>query len=80
MDNITNVDRCRSTALTQIKKCKQLILITNATQISKRGREDAKLYDVEIIDGQKLSQLLKKHSVTYKDINQRLHKKRLCVN
>jgi restriction endonuclease Mrr len=56
-----------------------LFFITNATRFSAKAREVAKDCSVEIIDGNKLLDLLKKHQVSYTQIYSRLDQERYIV-
>jgi SNF2 family DNA or RNA helicase len=61
------------------KSNSKLMFITNATALSKRTREVAKQCNVEILNGNALAALVNKHQLTFKQLLQRLDKKRLKV-
>ena len=61
------------------KRFERLIFITNAPRLGGKLRKLAKQYSVEVIDGNHLSELLSKHSVSYLAVVNRLNKKRIRV-
>jgi len=61
------------------KSDSKLIFITNATALSKRTREVAKQCNVEVLNGKDFFELVEKHEITFKQIIDRLNKKRLNV-
>jgi SNF2 family DNA or RNA helicase len=61
------------------KSVRELIFATNAVRLGTKTRKTAKEYMVEVVDGKQLQHLLKKHSVTYRDLMNRMNKNRLQV-
>ena len=56
-----------------------LFFITNATRLSAKAKEVAKDCSVEIIDGNKLEDLIRKHNITFIQIISRLDQERYIV-
>ncbi len=61
------------------KEKTELLFITNATRLSKQAKDTAKEYNVQILNGNLLAELVEKHEITFKQIITRLNKKRLKV-
>ena len=61
------------------KQIDTLIFVTNAMRLGAKTRKAAKQYSVNVVDGKELSKLLDLHVIQYKDVLQRLDKKRLQV-
>ncbi|SON52548.1 SNF2-related protein [Vibrio tapetis] len=61
------------------KKVNSLLFMTNAKVLSKRTREMAKLSNVEVIHGEELAKLVSKHKIDFKQVLQRLDKRRMTL-
>jgi HJR/Mrr/RecB family endonuclease len=61
------------------KEKTELLFITNATRLSKQAKDAAKESNVQILNGNLLTELVEKHEITFKQVMTRLDKKRLKV-
>ena len=61
------------------KSFDRLVFITNAARLSRQLRNLAKQYSVEVIDGNLLTDLLRKHRISYQAVLSRLNKDRISV-
>ena len=61
------------------KEIYSLIFATNAIRLGEKTRKAARQYQVEVLDGKILNQLLKNNMITFSDIMNRLDKTRLQV-
>ncbi|GBU09473.1 hypothetical protein AwWohl_06110 [Gammaproteobacteria bacterium] len=61
------------------KNIDTLVFVTNATKLSKRSKEHAKICGVSIISGHELSELLAQYDISYAMVIARLNKVRMTI-
>ncbi len=78
---ILEVYSSKAKYLAELKKDKsKLVFATNAKKLSKKTKEIASLYNVEIYSHKELGNLLDRHEITHSVIKKRLNMERLSVD